>query len=177
MYNICLDGDWKLKILGENVYGIGNEEIPAKVPGSVYGTLMEEKLIPDVYYRDNELKATKLMDNDFEYRRTFRLEEKDLESDVLLLRFDGIDTLADIYMNETFVGVAYNMHRIWEFDIAELAKPGENSLRIVLHSPTRYIKEENEKIYTGGSPECMEGFPHIRKAHCMFGWDWGGSLS
>ncbi len=176
MYNICLDGDWKLKILGENVYGIGNEEIPAKVPGSVYGTLMEEKLIPDVYYRDNELKATKLMDNDFEYSRTFRLEEKDLESDVLLLRFEGIDTLADIYMNETFVGVAYNMHRIWEFDIAELAKPGENSLRIVLHSPTRYIKEENEKIYTGGSPECMEGFPHIRKAHCMFGWDWGPRL-
>lgn len=176
MHKICLDGEWKLKVLGENVYGIGEEEIPAKVPGSVYGTLMEEKLIPDLYYRDNELKATKLMDNDFEYRTTFRLEEKELESDVLLLRFEGLDTLADIYVNEVFAGEAYNMHRIWEFDLSELAKAGENSLRIVLHSPTRFIKEENEKIYTGGSAECMEGFPHLRKAHCMFGWDWGPRL-
>ena len=176
MHKICLDGEWKLKVLGENVYGIREEEITARVPGSVYGTLMEEKLIPDLYYRDNELKATKLMDNDFEYSTTFRLEEKELESDVLLLHFDGIDTLADIYVNDTFVGEAYNMHRIWEYDIAESARAGENSLRIVLHSPTRYIKEENEKIYTGGSAECMEGFPHLRKAHCMFGWDWGPRL-
>lgn len=176
MREICLDGDWKLKILGENVYGISEEEIPAKVPGSVYGTLMEEKRIPDLYYRDNELKATKLMENDFVYSRSFCLSEQDLASDVLLLRFEGIDTLADVYVNGELAGSAYNMHRIWEFDLEGLARSGENSLRIVLHSPIRYIKEENEKVYTGGSGDAMEGFPHLRKAHCMFGWDWGPRL-
>ena len=37
----------------------------------------------------------------------------------------------------------------------------------------QHTKEENAKVYTGGSHEAMEGFPHLRKAHCMFGWDWG----
>lgn len=46
----------------------------------------------------------------------------------------------------------------------------------MLHSPTKYIEEENKKVYTGGTPDAMEGFPHLRKAHCMFGWDWGPRL-
>ena len=50
-----LNGIWKLRILGENVYGIPEEYIDAKVPGSVYGTLLEKGLMPDPYYRDNEL--------------------------------------------------------------------------------------------------------------------------
>ena len=50
------------------------------------------------------------------------------------------------------------------------------SLLSGVHSPIRYIREENEKIYTGGSADAMEGFPHLRKAHCMFGWDWGPRL-
>lgn len=176
MREISLDGNWSLKVLGENVYGIGEEEIPAKVPGSVYGTLMEEGRIPDVYYRDNELQATKLMENDFEYSRRFLLGDDQEDADAVLLRFEGIDTLADIYVNGHQVGTAYNMHRTWEFDVSGILRGGENTLRVVLHSPVRYIREENEKIYTGGSADAMEGFPHLRKAHCMFGWDWGPRL-
>lgn len=176
MKEISLDGNWNLKVIGENTYGIGEKEIPAKVPGSVYGTLMEEGRIPDIFYRDNELQATKLMENDFEYSRSFYLEEDELQGDAVFLRFEGIDTLADIYVNGQFTGTAYNMHRVWEFDVAEALKNGENTLRVVLHSPIRYIREENEKVYTGGSQDAMEGFPHLRKAHCMFGWDWGPRL-
>ena len=95
--------------------------------------------------------------------------------DGLFLRFDGIDTLADIYVNRQLLGSAYNMHRSWEYDLldGDLLKEGTNELQVILHSPTQYIKEENAKVYTGGSHEAMEGFPHLRKAHCMFGWDWG----
>lgn len=174
MKELILNGEWKLKVLGENVYGISEEEIPAHIPGSVYGTLMEQKLIPDVFYRDNELKATKLMENDFEYSRSFVVEED--KENTRLLRFEGIDTLADVYVNGLLAGVTDNMHRTWEMDVTELLQTGENSLRVVLHSPIKYIKEENEKVYTGGSGDAMEGFPHLRKAHCMFGWDWGPRL-
>ena len=27
-----------------------------------------------------------------------------------------------------------------------------------------------------GSSDAMQGFPYLRKAHCMFGWDWGAHL-
>lgn len=176
MKTVSLNGTWKMKINGENAYGISSEYMPAKVPGSVYETLLSLGKMPDPFYRDNELDALKLMEQDFTYETEFNLDKELLESDGLLLHFDGIDTLGEIYLNDSFLGKCYNMHRIWEFDIKELAKEGENHLRIDLFSPTRYIKEEQEKCYTGGSSDCMEGFPHIRKAHCMFGWDWGPRL-
>lgn len=173
-----LNGIWNLKIIGRDAALLPKEGIPAKIPGSVYETLLKEKLIPDPFFRDNELKVLPLMDNDFCYETTFEVTEQMLACKALLLHFDGIDTLADIYVNEELTGCAYNMHRTWEYNLLELSKvrEGENRLRVVLHSPTKYIREENKKVYTGGALECMEGFPHLRKAHCMFGWDWGPRL-
>ena len=171
-----LNGIWKLRILGENVYGIPEEYIDAKVPGSVYGTLLEKGLMPDPYYRDNELDALKLMENDFEYVTEVEVDSSLLETDGLLLRFDGLDTLADIYWNGEYLGHACNMYRTWEYELSDVAKVGKNELKVVLFSPTRYCREENEKVYTGGSWDCIDGFPHLRKAHCMSGWDWGPRL-
>lgn len=176
MIKHVLNGKWSLEIEGKDRGLLPGGKTEAKVPGSVYGTLLSQELIPDPFYRDNELKVLPLMDNDFIYSTVFSAEKSFFECDEVILRFDGIDTLADIYLNEEFLGSAYNMHRVWEFDVLSHIRNGENRLKVVLHSPTKYIKEENEKIYTGGSHECMEGFPHLRKAHCMFGWDWGPRL-
>lgn len=168
--------NWKMQIVGENVYGITQEEMPAVIPGSVYGNLLSRGLIPDPFDGMNELTALKLMENDFRFRTTFTLSSQQVESDFLLLRFDGIDTLADIYLNDVWLGHVDNMHRVWEFAIEEIARVGENELRVEIASPTRFIEAENQKVYTGGSTDCMRGFPHLRKAHCMFGWDWGPRL-
>lgn len=173
MEKTVLDQNWQMKIIGENVYGISNEWMEAEIPGSVYGNLLKKGLMPDPYYRMNESDALKLMENDFCFRTTCVLSKEQIEADCLLLRFDGIDTVSDIYFNDIYLGHCDNMHRTWEFDIAQAAKEGENQLQVKLYSPTKYIVEENKKAYTGGSAECMKGFPHIRKAHCMFGWDWG----
>ncbi|MCM1047861.1 MAG: glycoside hydrolase family 2 protein [Clostridiales bacterium] len=176
MERIEINQNWQMRIIGENIYGISEEWLDAEVPGSVYGNLLKKGLMPDPYYRMNELDALKLMEKDFCFRTKFNISKEQLEEDFLLLRFDGIDTLADVYLNDEHLGYCDNMHRIWEYDIHETAKEGENALRVQIYSPTKYIAEENEKIYTGGSLECMEGFPHLRKAHCMFGWDWGPRL-
>lgn len=171
-----ISGEWKLTVVGENVYNIPEKPVKAKVPGSVYETLIKEKLMPDPFFRDNELDALKLMENDFVYETEFRLTEEQLAADECLLHFDGIDTLADIYVNGVYMGMADNMHRSYEYSLKHAGTAGENSLRVELHSPVKYIKEENSKCFAGGSHECMAGFPHLRKAHCMFGWDWGPRL-
>ncbi len=178
MEKMTLNGDgWRMQIVGEqDVYGVNGREIPAVIPGSVYGNLLRQGLMPDPYERMNELEALKLMENGFRFQTDFSLTAKQLAGDFLLLRFDGIDTLADIYLNDALLGHADNMHRVWEFDIREAAKEGENTLRVEIASPTRYIEEENKKIFAGGSWDAMLGFPHLRKAHCMFGWDWGPRL-
>lgn len=178
MNKMTLNGDnWRLRIVGDkDVFGVNGRTLTAKVPGSVYGNLLEQGLMPDPYDRMNELDALPLMDNDFVFETDFVLTEEELAADYLLLCFDGIDTLADIYVNDIFLGHADNMHRVWEFDLSRAAKIGENTLRVEIASPTRYIEEENKKVFTGGSTDAMRGFPHLRKAHCMFGWDWGPRL-
>ena len=170
MRRILLNGNWTLKF-------DGNEITDAKVPGSVYGTLLEKGLMEDPYYRDNELKALKLMDNDCEYSLKFHIRSLDIGKNIPKLVFKGVDTLADVWLNGVFIGSMDNMHRTWHFNVAGILKYDcENEIRVVIHSPVRFIKEENEKVYCGGSHEAMEGFPHLRKAHCMFGWDWAAQL-
>lgn len=178
MIKSSLDGIWKLHIIGKDANLLPEEGIAASVPGTVYGALLAENLIPEPYYRDNELKVLPLMDNDFCFETKFLVDAQMLSCDRLLLRFEGLDTLADIYVNDKWIGHACNMHRIWEFDLlaADCVREGENHLKVMLHSPVKYIREENKKAYTEGIREAMEGFPHLRKAHCMFGWDWGPRL-
>ena len=42
--------------------------------------------------------------------------------------------------------------------------------------PPRFIREAYEERPLEGSSDAMRGFPYLRKAHCMFGWDWGPRL-
>ncbi len=178
MHKMTLNGDnWRMQIIGEkDMYGVNGKILPAKIPGSVYGNLLEQGLMPDPYDRMNELTALPLMDNDFVFETDFTLAEEQLAADYLVLRFEGIDTLAKVFLNGRVLGETNNMHRIWEFDLGWTACAGENTLRVEIASPTRYIEEENQKVFTGGSTDAMRGFPHLRKAHCMFGWDWGPRL-
>ena len=89
MLKMDLNGIWKLNILGADEAMIPAEGIDAKVPGSVYEALLEQKLIPDPYYRDNELKVLPLMENDFSFTRDFQVTEEMFSYDALLLRFDA----------------------------------------------------------------------------------------
>ncbi len=171
MKKLSLNGNWSLEIPG-SCFGT----VAATVPGSVYHDLLTAGLIDDPFYRDNEMDALKLMDHDFHYSRTFPVQEDLLEGDQVLLRCEGLDTIAAVYVNRQFAGLASNMHRIWEFDIKELIHPGENTIAVHFASPTKYIKDAYAASRADGSSDAMVGFPHIRKAHCMFGWDWGPRL-
>ena len=165
-----LTDNWKMQMTGDR------EWIPALVPGSVYNDLLRNGKMEDPYYRDNELAALKIMENDFTYITDFDVPEEMLSQDKVLLHFDGIDTVADIYLNDIWISHVENMHRTWEFPVRDLLRVKENELKVILHSPTKFIREANEKDPIGGSEDAMAGFPHLRKAHCMFGWDWGPRL-
>lgn len=165
-----LSENWFLQITDRQ------ELIPAAVPGSVYNDLLAAGQMEDPFWRDNEMQALKIMENDFIYSCEFAVTEDILEADANMLHFDGIDTIADIMLNGSHLGNARNMHRIWEYDVTGMLKKEGNLLTVHIYSPTKYIKKCMEEVVTLGTPDCMEGFPQIRKAHCMFGWDWGPRL-
>ena len=171
MKTVSLNGSWILDIPGTEF-----TNVPASVPGSVYHDLLCAQLIPDPFYRDNEMDALKLMDHNFVYSRNFTVSSDLLDADALLLRAEGLDTLATISVNGQIVGIANNMHRIWEFDLKKVIQIGDNTISVKFDSPTKYIKEAYAASVADGSSDAMVGFPHIRKAHCMFGWDWGPRL-
>jgi beta-mannosidase len=165
-----LHDNWKMKKAGDSGF------LPAKVPGSVYGDLLFNKKMEDPYWRDNEDKAFALLENDFEYVNTFKALPSLFGCDRVLLRCEGLDTLADLYLNGFPVGKADNMHRTWEFDVKQNLRKGDNDLRVVFHSPIKFVRDAYKKVRTDGSDQCLDGFPQLRKAHCMFGWDWGPRL-
>ncbi len=171
MQKQSLNGSWELKIPGSSF-----PVVSATVPGSVYYDLLSNGLMEDPFYRDNEMKALALMENDFHYSRSFSVDTALLESDTVLLRCEGLDTLASVYINGELTGVANNMHRIWEFEVKHILHPGENTVEVRFASPTRYIRESLNDRFVDGFRDAMSGFPNIRKAHSMFGWDWGPRL-
>ncbi len=172
-----LHDGWKMRcVVCEEDKLIPDDYIPAQVPGSVYHDLLQNGRMEDPYYRDNELWTLKLMDQDYEYITSFTVPEQIQASQEILLCFEGIDTVADLFLNDSWLGHVENMHHTWEFPVKKLLREGENELRVLFHSPTRFIKEAFAKERIPGSWDAMWGYPYLRKAQCMFGWDWGPRL-
>lgn len=171
MKTVSLNSSWTL-----DCAPAGFTAVPAQVPGSVYNDLLTAGLIPDPFYRDNEMAALALMDYDWTYSRSFDVDGALLGCQRVYLRCEGLDTLAAVIVNGRAAGRADNMHRTWEFDVKRLLRPGENSISVTFASPTKYIKKAYARSRADGSSDAMVGFPHLRKAHCMFGWDWGPRL-
>ena len=150
--------------------------LPAKVPGSVYADLLAAGKLEDPFYRDNEDKALALMENDFVYAARFTPDPAVLACPTQVLRFEGVDTVADIRLNGVLLGHVENMHRTFQFEVGGILRPGENWLNVKFYSPTKWIRQKYAESPADGNGDTLRGFANLRKAHCMFGWDWGPHL-
>lgn len=167
---IDLNGAWRMKRADESGW------TAASVPGSVYADLLRAGRMEDPFFRDNEAEAMRLSDCDYEYRRDFSVEPSMLSHEKIFLLCEGLDTLCDVFLNGEKVLSASNMHRTYEADVKKLLLPGKNAVRVLFHSPIRYLAERQKELPLMGSGEAIAGYAYLRKAHCMFGWDWGPKL-
>lgn len=165
MKKFNLRGIWQMQGGGFSTEGT--------VPGSVYSFLLDKGLMEDPFYRDNELKALALMDNEFTFFKVFSYAKPNCP---VLLHCDGLDTLCDIYINGEFVAHTDNMHRSYEFDVTNNLKNGENEIKLIFPPLDPYIKAKYYEHPFSPAGDCMEGYGYLRKAHCMMGWDWGPRL-
>lgn len=169
---LSLNGDWKMRNVREEQWH------NARVPGSVFTDLLREGLMEDPFYRDNEDRATELSYNDYEYKREFNISSSMLKKDKIFLCCEGLDTLTEIKINGKLIAKTTNMHRSYEFDVKNMLEEGKNSIYIRFYSPTRYIKKMQKKnpLWRRMFDIAMPGFYFLRKAHSMFGWDWGPKI-
>ena len=153
-----------------------NTTYEAMVPGSVLQTLEENGIIPNPFVADNEKYALKIMEEDFEYSTEFDASPEMMTSQRRELVFEGIDTIADVTLNGEKILHAENMHRTYRLDVSGLLKEKNNILKVYLYSPINYIRDSYKTCECDGAEDAMEGFANIRKAHYMFGWDWGARI-
>ena len=141
----------------------------ARVPGCVQMDLMANGEIPDPYYRTNEDSLQWIGEKDWVYRTEFSVEPGMFERENLELVFKGLDTYADVYLNNAPVLKADNFFREWRVDTKPLLKQGKNTLEIRFSSPVKVgeKKKEESKI-----PLEYE-YAYTRKPAYHFGWDWG----
>ena len=165
-----LNGPWRVNSADETI------KLYVNVPGTIYSAMLENKMIEDPFYRLNQYDLIKISENDFVFAYDFIPDEALMKNDRIYIQFDGIDTVSEIFLNDKAIGSTDNMHRTYKFDVTDCIRQGTNSLRVFIHSPIKYIKDKNDERDLWGVSSTMKGYPHIRKAHYMFGWDWGPVL-
>jgi beta-mannosidase len=149
---------------------------PAIVPGGVHTDLMAAGRIPDPFVGDNELAIQWVAESDWEYTRTFTANPAVLAEKQVYLVCDGLDTLAEVWLNDQRLGSTDNMFRKYWWEVKALLTSGENTLTIHFASPVRYVQEKMAEREMRGVTQAIPGGPHLRKAPCQWGWDWGPML-
>jgi len=172
MDRIDLNGRWRLAKAGDR------KTIPATVPGCVHTDLLAAGKIADPFYRDNEKALQWIGRSDWLYWRTFTVPGDILGRRVVLLRCEGLDTIATIRINNRRVGRADNMFRTWEFDVKKFLRPGRNTISVRFDSAERYVAARHRRFPMPGwgRPHEIAGRGWIRKEQCNFGWDWAPVL-
>lgn len=173
---LCLDGDWDLCLLEAVDFDEKKPPkrfkdlkkknwIPAKVPGNFELDLVRAGLLPDPFFGKNILSLQRLETLHLFYRRTFTADK----TENAFLRFEGLDTFADVYLNGRKIGSTDNMLVPHELKVTELKK-GENELFI--HIRPAYTEARKHAL-----PANADALPYnfdslyVRKAPHAYGWD------
>ena len=155
--------------------------LPATVPGGVHTDLMGAGLIPSVLEGRHEELVQWIGVQDWRYTCRFALPEPMLGRERIDIVCYGLDTIAELTLNDKPIGASQSMHTTQRYAVKRGAErtvePGYNELSIVFRSPLLWALEQRETL---GHLPWLNGaggpFNFIRKMACHFGWDWGPML-
>lgn len=166
-----IDKGWQFSRVGSD------EWYPATVPGVVHTDLLANKLIEDPYYSTNESKLQWIENEQWDYKTTFVPTDAQLSANQLVIDFKGLDTYAEVYLNDSLILEADNMFVEWRVPVKGIVKEGANELRVRFLSA---YKEgiEFAKKYPKLPADNDKGVDYktsvfTRKAQYHYGWDWG----
>jgi beta-mannosidase len=174
-----LNADWRFHQAGKEGW------TPAIVPGCVHTDLLAAGQIQDPLYRDNELQQQWIGKADWDYETTFAVTPEMLRRAHLELVFKGLDTYADVTLNDAAILHADNMFREWRVNVKPQLRASENRLRIHFRSPLTEVAGLPAKygfpLYATNDEQAMAVVgdkgpvlsPYTRKAPYQYGWDWG----
>lgn len=177
---LSLNGTWQLYCLAGNTYKkprygwVPDTEhvqhsLTGQVPGNVQLDLHAAGLTPDPFYADNYYQYMKYEACTFVYARSFTIDELPAGEE-MILRFDGIDTVADVFVNGEWVGHTEDMFVEQEMNVSAVLRPGENTVMVTIYPAMHYIREMDYPVGMIGTADRNQ-ISYIRKAAHCFGWD------
>lgn len=174
MKRFDLPAQWHVSAV-TNVPESARGTFPATVPGCVHTDLLAAGVTKDPYLAQNELETPWIGRADWRYTCTFTGTSELLSAEHLTLVCDGLDTVAEIYINGELLAETKSMHVGYRFELVGLVHEGENELTLTFRSPYAYAEAKQAEL--GDLPNAYpEPFNFIRKMACNFGWDWGPTL-
>ncbi|CUM65875.1 uncharacterized protein PRCAT00003525001 [Priceomyces carsonii] len=163
--------DWSFRQIGEKVWKPARKGFEAT---EIHPDLYANGDIPDPFLDDNEKTLQWIGEKDWEYKTTFEVDKAAKAAANHELIFEGLDTFAEVYLNEEKILETENMFIIYRTGVNDSIKiDGENELRIVFKSALWKGREleETHGRYVGSNGEITR--MQIRKAQYHYGWDWG----
>lgn len=164
---VSLDGEWELCYFPQPEDGairslplkVKYETVKATVPGNCELDLVRAGILPDPEKGMNGLAAFAWEKCQWLYTRRFTAPAL-APCERAVLVFDGIDTLADVFLNGKKVGEASSMVIPHRFDVTQYLKQNdENTVQVLLRSLAVAKEKRND------------GYWLARKAVHMGGWD------
>ena len=113
----------------------------ATVPGTIHTDLYNWAVIGDPFYSTNEAEFQWIETKTWEYSSVFICSKELLKEKHIELQFDGLDTYADVFLNDSLRFTAEDMFLSYKIDIKNLVK-GKNRLRVVFHPASELIERK-----------------------------------
>ncbi len=115
----------------------GGEWIEAQAPAQVHEILLSHGTIKDPSLLNAAKECLWVAESDWVYKCVFTAPESNGRT---FLRFGGLDTLVDVYLNEEHAAYHNDMYVPLRIDVTGLLKK-ENSLILHFHSPHDFIRK------------------------------------
>jgi beta-mannosidase len=162
-----LKDHWEFKAVSDTIWST------ATVPGNVHSDLLDNELIKHPFIADNIDKQQWISDTDWEYRTTFPVQENILKRKSITLNFQGLDSYANVFLNDSLILQSNNAFISSSVDVKSILKPS-NKLHIVFER-TSISEEKKASKLNYQLPESPRVF--TRKAQFQYGWDWGPKMN
>jgi beta-mannosidase len=147
--------------------------IPAQVPGNVELDLVADGVIPDPTVGNNVYLLREYETYEWWYSRQFEKPAFTSRQNVSLV-FEGLDCIADVWLNGIYLGHAANMLIPQRFDITEaLQIPSDTrvcTLTVRIHSAVIEGRKQPPEALNSAFSTNWESIS-VRKAPHMYGWD------
>ncbi|KAL7791746.1 glycoside hydrolase family 2 protein [Trichoderma afarasin] len=150
----------------------------SQFPTNVHLDLLHHKLIPDPFIGKNELDVQWVGEvRAWQYRTSFK-SPKIASNEKAILAFDGLDTFAEVLLNDKKILETDNMFIPERVDVTALLEETDNQLVITFDSAYLRGWERVEKIpsHKWGTWNGDYSRLGVRKAQYHWGWDWGPTL-